>query len=489
MKLLRLAALLLLVVPGLRAQTVFNPATGHLYTLSTTATTIQAARAAALAAGGYLVAINDAAENAFLQANFIGRRWIGLSDEITEGTFLWDSGEPFVYTNWCAGEPNNAGAAGEDYVELLTAQGCWNDQPASGNGLITNGIIELPFGPQYQLNQPNFAIAFDNAQATILAPGRRVACGGASVSVSVASPLAGNLFDVALSFAAPAAANSGSALATAGGQIVNINVTQPFVFFYGGLAPFTGLFPGSFTQAFAAPPAPFAMTAQGLIADPSHADGFTLSQAAFLDVQGFALPPTPIAGPTGDDTQVQVNTGCISFYNRSYTTIFVQSNGRMMFGGGNTTFTPSAAAFMIQPPSFGVWTDLNPSTGGTITINSSAPGVIDVAYAAVNYFGTTIPNTFTLSFDTNTGVASVVGLGGLALSGAQMLIGISGGADVVATNPGPVNYSPGGSGTTGFTANGTDIIHAQATQGSVTTGIGRIDWYPNGVGNFDWISQ
>ena len=39
-----------------------------------------------------------------------GGFWIGLTDTLEEGTFVWESGKPLsadVDTHWAAGEPNN----------------------------------------------------------------------------------------------------------------------------------------------------------------------------------------------------------------------------------------------------------------------------------------------------------------------------------------------------------------------------------------------
>lgn len=91
------------------------------------------ARAAAASAGGTLAAIHDAGDQAFLEG-FLGgvldssrTYFIGGSDEISEGTFLWDDGSPFGYTKWGAPtEPNNFND--EDALAWNAhVAGGWND--------------------------------------------------------------------------------------------------------------------------------------------------------------------------------------------------------------------------------------------------------------------------------------------------------------------------------------------------------------------------
>lgn len=49
---------------------------------------------------------------------------IGYNDINVEGTFVWDSGDTATYSNWNAGEPNNAG--NEDYT-VMQFSTFWND--------------------------------------------------------------------------------------------------------------------------------------------------------------------------------------------------------------------------------------------------------------------------------------------------------------------------------------------------------------------------
>ena len=125
------------------------PGNGHLYLLTAQETDFAGARAFAMQQGGYLASINDAAENAWIQSQSAAGSavWIGLTDELSEGVWVWESGEPFVFSSWNVGEPNDAvGCGGEDYVEMLGG-GLWNDLNTGLNPCgnhIRRGLVEVP---------------------------------------------------------------------------------------------------------------------------------------------------------------------------------------------------------------------------------------------------------------------------------------------------------------------------------------------------------
>ena len=117
---------------------------GHEYQLTVTAMQWAAAEAAAVTAGGHLVTINDAAEQAWLQNTFLGSGtyWIGLTFKLQGWTWVWSSGEPVTsYTNWASGEPNNSG--GSEFSGTLRNfspyNGAWNDE---SGGYSYFGIVE-----------------------------------------------------------------------------------------------------------------------------------------------------------------------------------------------------------------------------------------------------------------------------------------------------------------------------------------------------------
>jgi uncharacterized protein (TIGR03067 family) len=101
-----------------------------------------AARQRCVELGGRLAEVRSQAENDFLERMVVNREpdgvWLGATDEVQEGRWLWSEGSPLTYANWDNTQPNNAGPSGEHYLMLLVTihTGKWWDQPAkSGYGL------------------------------------------------------------------------------------------------------------------------------------------------------------------------------------------------------------------------------------------------------------------------------------------------------------------------------------------------------------------
>lgn len=123
---------------GQASSKVTWPVNGHDYQAIpiTTSITWQEARAAAEAMGGYLVTITSQAEQDFIVANFpevlSGRWWIGayqtppVPETDPAADWHWVTGEPWGYTNWYPGEPNND-SGGYENDGMLWHNGTWND--------------------------------------------------------------------------------------------------------------------------------------------------------------------------------------------------------------------------------------------------------------------------------------------------------------------------------------------------------------------------
>jgi len=109
-------------ITGFTNQQNYN---GHSYYRSTGTAFWTNAKSNCAAMGGHLVTITTSGENSFIFGIWPSG-WIGLTDEVTEGTWRWVTGETYSYTSWNPGEPNNAG--NEDYVQFVGG-GKWNDLP------------------------------------------------------------------------------------------------------------------------------------------------------------------------------------------------------------------------------------------------------------------------------------------------------------------------------------------------------------------------
>ena len=100
---------------------------------------------------GYLATINNAGENDFANTKIGGASdaWLGGNDATTEGTWQWVTGPEAVttfcigngscvvqsgwYANWNAGEPNDGGGSGQDYLFRYGGSGVWDDTAEGGS--------------------------------------------------------------------------------------------------------------------------------------------------------------------------------------------------------------------------------------------------------------------------------------------------------------------------------------------------------------------
>jgi len=136
---------------------------GHRYYCSRTKATWQDAKAIAESMNGYLVVLDDPAENAFC-AGFLVNQFahIGLTDEGTEGNFRWINGAAVNYTNWREGQPNNHNN-NQHYGQLVT-NGEWND---SDGMEVLEYIVEVPCADIRQTSGPLNGSIFPNGTSTV----------------------------------------------------------------------------------------------------------------------------------------------------------------------------------------------------------------------------------------------------------------------------------------------------------------------------------
>ena len=106
---------------------------------------------------GHLATLTSPEENAFVTTNFLVdassyRVWLGGHQP--EGTepadgWEWITGEPWVFTNWDADQPDDA--SGEDYLEVWAGDvvghevGTWNDSDQTSSNQLY--LVEYPSPP------------------------------------------------------------------------------------------------------------------------------------------------------------------------------------------------------------------------------------------------------------------------------------------------------------------------------------------------------
>ena len=103
-----------------------------------------------------LVSIHSQGENSFIvmkERMVLGTDyplWIGGTDTVNEGQFVWDDGTDFDYSNWCTGEPNNSYDSGEDYIMInYGGPGLWNDATNTGDDIFHYVFkVKKPSTPQ-----------------------------------------------------------------------------------------------------------------------------------------------------------------------------------------------------------------------------------------------------------------------------------------------------------------------------------------------------
>jgi hypothetical protein len=105
---------------------------------------------------------------------------------------------------------------------------------------------------------------------------------------------------------------------------------------------------------------------------------------------------TTASGCTGDDQAVTVNIGfTFNYYGTNYTAVNICSNGFINFGTTSTSYSPTAIPNTAAPNALiaGIWRDLNPSGGGTITYYSSSTKCV-ISFNAVKNYANTSTQTF-----------------------------------------------------------------------------------------------
>ena len=141
-----------------------------------------------------------------------------------------------------------------------------------------------------------------------------------------------------------------------------------------------------------------------------------------------ALPSDPTGGanlPLSDDDSETVTIAGgqnVALYGTTYTAFFVNSNGNITFGVGDTDYTESLEEHFDLPRLSALFDDLNPNSGGTVSYRQFANRIV-VTWQNVPEYSATGSNTFQveLYFD------GTITFSYLGVTSADSIVGLSAG--------------------------------------------------------------
>lgn len=308
-----------------------------------------------------------------------------------------------------------------------------------------NSSLESPTSQrQWQINSPEAHLDLDGIQGDEFAPADITQCFLQSSLLTVDSVNAGSPWELVLTGGAfPMKPRAIIDIVTPDGQVVNMDLNDPQLIALNAFAfnvPFVPILGVPFGVQM-----PRDLYGQFAIGSATTASGIALS--APVGVHFTALgSQASIVGPTMDDSSLVITPGTqplcgppsLTFAGSTYSDIYVNSNGTVTFGQGDVSFFPTVEAFTTGPPKVaGLWADLSPSAGGTISTSVIA-GVVTVDFLDVP--DEVVPgtrNSFTLSF--GNGSAAIVGYAADPLHRSNSLVGLSPGPG--ASDPGPVDFA------------------------------------------------
>lgn len=151
-----------------------------------------------------------------------------------------------------------------------------------------------------------------------------------------------------------------------------------------------------------------------------------------LDV--FTVEGTALA--LGDDTSVEVALDfSFPFQGQSWDSVFVNSNGNLTFGSGDTEFLESLGGLLDGPPRIAaLWDDLSPNAGGLVVADVNAQEAV-ITFRNVPEFLSITANTFAIILKPDGSVAIDYGV----LAASDGLVGVSAGNGTA--DPGPTDLS------------------------------------------------
>lgn len=156
-------------------------------------------------------------------------------------------------------------------------------------------------------------------------------------------------------------------------------------------------------------------------------------------------PPAETALKLADDDSKPIPIGfSFPFFGKTYTTVYVNSDGNLSFGSGDSaSANRDKSRFLTGVPRIAaLYRDLDPSVGGTVTYESK-PAALTIRYQGVRHWGSNLASTVSIVLHAD----GLVELGYGQVAQDSFIVGVSkGGAgnagveQVLATLGNPIGY-------------------------------------------------
>jgi C1A family cysteine protease len=157
--------------------------------------------------------------------------------------------------------------------------------------------------------------------------------------------------------------------------------------------------------------------------------GFGLANqtVVFTPGDGPAPPPAETVVQLSDDGTVEVPIGfAFPFFGKGYTSVFVNSDGNLSFGAGDTATAPrDKARFLTGVPRIAaLYRDLDPSAGGTISYLQKQ-GALQIRYQGIRHYGSALTSSVTFLLRDDGGIELAYG----QVAADTFIVGVSRGGN------------------------------------------------------------
>jgi hypothetical protein len=250
------------------------------------------------------------------------------------------------------------------------------------------GTVSPPF---WQVNSPEASFDFNGVQVNgpYASSGADAAVFvGSFFNVNLTSNLNPNGHDLLVGTLPTLPAGSGG-ITTNNGQVFSMNLSDPTAFWLYSAGPLPAFLPylGPINASLYLPNLAN-LSAQAVVLNPTHPDGFNLSQASMM----HGTTSQVLATITGDDVYQNVQLlSSVTFYGQSFSSIDVSTNGWIKFGANATSsdlaenadnFVNGTMGSGTAAPGIAViWEDIDMGNRPSSMVQvSQGPGILQIDY-------------------------------------------------------------------------------------------------------------